>query len=335
MYRGCHSVAVASGQEVTVDSGDQSAGTEHRNRLEVRLFGGGHLGGEIPLDELAAIASRTQTLVTRLARSLTDRAGAGRTPAQMEDLNRLLLVGLRSGSPTTILDIAGPPGELELELGEVPADVGTQSMSLLADAIDAAVDPAVPLPELSDAALRSLDEWLAALAPYEQFEATTVVQGARRQRTTSPEAAMQELTRKRTGRVSSPSTEQMERAVEGRLYAVNLNTGRFVIEDDLGHSIALTLTGLAADEVADLLVRRRVEARGFPILDAQGRLTGLQAIRIDAASGIEGLDPEAFWQDVELGELVQGLAPLPAVEAFEIADLTADEVDYFWAAVEG
>jgi hypothetical protein len=80
---------------------------EHaRARVIFTLHDSQHLPGEIPLTALAGIAAETQTLIRRLARSLDERSGPGRTPVAIENATELLLVAVRPGS--TMLDVVGP-----------------------------------------------------------------------------------------------------------------------------------------------------------------------------------------------------------------------------------
>ncbi len=65
-----------------------------RARLRLHLVGGDHPDGEVPLDRLGQVAEHTQELVLRIARGLSGREGAGRTPAPLRAATRLLLVGI-------------------------------------------------------------------------------------------------------------------------------------------------------------------------------------------------------------------------------------------------
>jgi len=120
-----------------------------RPRLSIRLRGGTGGDGEIPLADLGRIATETQALVLRLARSLTERSGPGRTPDEIDELTRLVAVGIRSGS--SILEIAGPEMEEELPLDVTAPNVGVQALLALADGLEAA-SAGRPLPVAFEAA---------------------------------------------------------------------------------------------------------------------------------------------------------------------------------------
>lgn len=129
-----------------------------------------------------------------------------------------------------------------------------------------------------------------------------------------------------------PAERTPSRTVEGVLYDVNLHTGRYVIEDDMGHAIALETSIFTRDHIAPLL-GRRVRAEGTPRPDESGRLQAIEVTALTRAPDVEGLDPERFWRNVELDELLAGAEPLESLDELRIHGLTAEEGDAFLRAI--
>jgi hypothetical protein len=300
-----------------------------RSRITLRLVDASHADGEMPLAALARIAEETQQLVRRLARSIADRSGPGRTPVALEEQTEMFLVGFSAGS--TLLELAGPRPEPQLDIGRVPVDTGTQAFAALVEAVQAAAAGSA-LPDAFDQpSTRGLRDWLGVLAE----EATTVDVTAEieaRQPTTihlEPKTARAAVVERETP--SAPSARP-ERTIEGTLYAVNLHTGRYQIEDDVGHAIAAVATLFTAEQVAPLL-GQRVQARGVPQFDDGGRLQSLELTRIASAPEIEGFDREAFFRVTELAELVRDVEPIRSIEDLAIPDLSEDDIESFLRAI--
>lgn len=302
---------------------------DYRLHLVLRLIGGDDPAGEIPLDRMAQVADATQELVVRLARGLSGRSGAGRTPGALAADLRLNLVSIGPGS--TMLDIAGPPLEAELDLGgDVDPPAAVQALELLSRALKGTARDDVPLPLLSRPAAESLDRWLSAFQPYEEI-AATVGRGTEKQEVRlAPQSARQTLHRK----VNPPSDrvdEKVVRRVEGELYAVNLHSGRFRVEDDLGHSIQLVVPGDLATGAGRLL-GNRIRAVGQVDLDEVGAIRELTVNAIDAAPEDDSL-PESLDREAELEDrLEQAAAIAPADLAMD--DLEDEEAEAFWRAIE-
>jgi len=222
MRRTCEEDATVSFEEQEPD----------RARLVLTLRDSRHRPGEIPLAELARIAHETQTLVRRLARSLDERSGAGRTPDAIDEVTELKLVGIHPGSTT--LEVAGPTREPELDLGlHRSDDIGTRALDSFINGLDAITRHA-PLPDaFDDICARSLQDWLGAMAASTsdlRLEASVGGRAARSIQLT-PAVARAELVRRRTTQSTPVAPTQ---AVEGRLYAVDIDSGRYRIRDDAG-----------------------------------------------------------------------------------------------------
>lgn len=305
---------------------------QHRARLVLRLTGGEHADGEIPLDRLADIARRTQELLVRIGRSLTGREGVGRTPADVREATRLTLIALGSGS--TSLEIAGPPVEPRLDLGEqAPPDVTGQSMDALGDALEALGTEEAPSIGLSEAVADSLDSWLGTFEGYEALSASVQEDAGRSWSVTlSPVVTRTRLRQRRAS--SSGARESTARQVEGELYAVNFRSGYYRLEDDIGNSIALRVTP-PRNEWAGALVGHRVRAVGDATLDQDGLIRELSVTELRRANGesFEFAGGELREQD-DVQQRLESAPRIALVEELQLEGLTDDEADAFWAAIE-
>jgi hypothetical protein len=313
--------------------GDTVASGEHepaRARLVFTLRDSQHHPGEIPLAELARIATETQMLVRRLARSLDERGGPGRTPAAIEQATELMLVDVRPGSTT--LEVVGPVQEPQLDLGfDVPEDIGTRALDSFLSGLEA-IAQHEPLPDaFDDISARGLEDWLAAMAGSTSDLKVEASVGARPSRSIylAPAAARVEVGRRRAAR-NSPIAPV--RSAEGRLYAVDLDSGRYRIRDDAGNSISMATAGLSREDVVPLL-GQRVRAEGTPRFDEQGRLSSLDVSGLSLARDVEGLDTASFFAGIELDRLVGDTRPLESMSELTIPDLTATDVADLLAAM--
>lgn len=310
---------------------DHGSTPSSRARMEVRLVGGPHPDGEVPLGALAGIAQTVQDLVSRLAREVSGRSGAGRTPDELSDMSRLLLVGLRAGSTT--LEIAGPEVDMELDLGrDIPADAGTQALERFALVLEsvAAPKPALP-PDLDSPAARSASELLEALAPYPQVDVELEAAGRRHQVRLRPTAIAAAL------RQDDPAAETTEpyavsRTVAGVLYALNLHTGRFQVEDDLGATIDLSVPP-ALRPGALRLVDQRVVATGVA-QSTGGRLRLVEVTGIEPAGELPGIDADAFRRPANLADLLRAATPLASLDDLVVEGLTDAEALAFLTALD-
>lgn len=299
-----------------------------RARINIHLIGGLHADGEVPLDDLAHIGQHLQQLVRRLGRQVSDRTGAGRTPEGLRRLTGLLLVGLRTG--TTTLEFAGPPLDAQLEL-DIDEDAGTQALDRLVDALAAMAQPEPRLPDdLSPAAAESIWGLVGSLAPYPEVE-VAVSRGERSDRVGfSPSVAVQALGDGRQPDEPGAAVVSV-RQVAGTLYALNLHTGRFQIEDDLGATIDLAVPAELRPG-ALRFVAKVVVASGTGDPDTRGRLR-LDVTGIEPDDLTEAVDVRAFRASNELDDLLADAVPLRSLDELAIDGLTEDEAAAFLAAL--
>lgn len=295
----------------------------------LRLSGGGSREGTISLSRLASIADTTQKAVTKLARSLTDRAGPGRSPLALEQTTQLVLVAIGPGS--TVLQLERETAQTTLQLPGVDLDLGLQAIETFLQGVAAAAGEGALPAAFSAPAVESTRLWFEALSDYDEvrLDAQGVPGGSIRFR---PAAAAQSPAL--IGPAAAPGAGMgTDRAVEGVLYAVNLHTLVFRIEDDLGRSIPCHLS--ADVDTPGRFLGLRVRAAGPATLDDSGRIENLEIKSLDLASDAPGLERERFFGSRTAADLVAEAAPLESMADLAIDGLTQEEAESFTQAVAG
>lgn len=299
-----------------------------RPQMRLRLSGGAERDGEIGLDELARVAEETQRLVIRLARGLTDQRGPGRPRGVIVEATRLFLVGLEPGS--TVLEIAGTESDLDsLSAEDMPGDLGEVALTLFVDSVQALSEeqPTLP-PGMDSAAVGDLDEWLRNLRSYARVSLDISLPSGTRAAEFVPVPARRRLEAARP-QPSLPFISSSHQALYGRLYALNLRTGSFSIEDDTGHSIRLAVPEDLRSRVAQL-IDSRVRAIGNARLDERRRLIGFDVADLESVPVPELPAQGEFFRR---HELVPKSPVEQKLEAGIVPDLTADEIESFMAAL--
>ena len=287
--------------------------------------------GEILLDDLTKIAKTTQSFVRQIARSMIGQRTGG-TSSALREATALRLVGLREGS--TVLDIAGP----ELDNAEAldfdfPADLGALSLGMLSEGISALGDSDSP-PELPAGYDRGLvedfDEWLRSLAIFETVALEAHVEAHMVEVKIEPPAARRRL-KDATPQAALPFVNAMQQMLEGTLYAVNLNTGTFSIEDAVGHKIRLKVPEEVRSTAATL-VGHRVRAIGDAELDERLRLKSFEVTTLRLVTDRERLSEQTgFFDRHELPRPNQD--EIRDSEGWGIDGLSEEESSEFLAAL--
>lgn len=300
--------------------------TSERSTIRLRLLGNQYPAGEISLSDLGAVAERGQRLATRLARAEEGRGGPGRSPGRLTEGVRLMFTGIEPGS--TQLLIAGPPREPQLDLGPMGEETVERVFLQLTQGLNAAASGRDLPNGYDDLSRRALAEWLDALAETAPEVEIVCRVGGRDPLTVRfyPAAAR--------ASVQEPPSSHAPPAisVEGVLYAVNLHTGRYRIEDDMGSIIDLVASLFTNEQIAPLL-GERVAASGSAVYDDAGRIKEVDATTITPAPGIDGLDPSRFWRAVEIEELLKDSSPVTSWDELLIPGLSVDEGDAFLRAL--
>ncbi len=285
-----------------------------RSTIRLRLIGADFPDGEIPLDHLAAISSATQQLATRLARAAEDRGGAGRSSRRIEEGVRLLFVGIESGS--TGLLFAAPPDAPRLDLGG-PSDAAVdRALDRIADGVEADGELPGPFDGPAADALRDWFESVGAAAREAEIEVGVRSSPARRVRFDPSERLAALEPRPETRR---PIT------VEGVLYAVNLHSRRFIVEDDLGASLAVVVPE-AVEHRAALLLDQRVRVEGVGEYLADGKLRSVVANVVRPA--VSAIDSSPFWES-DTPELLAGSPSPPSLDELAVPGLTESDAERF------
>jgi hypothetical protein len=302
-----------------------------RPTLHLRLSGQNGHDGEIPLTDLAKVADQTQRVVTRIARGMIDDRNPGPIPKNVFDATTLFLVGLGVGS--TVLEIAlSEPAEnilsaqdMPLELGEIALTAFTESLEILSEDEP---EPVLPV-GIDDRAVEGIDQWLRALRRYSRITIDAKLGRNSFQAEIVPRVARRRL-QSAMSQPAMPYVSSHHQALTGRLYALNLRTGTFRIEDDAGHSIQLTVPEDMRTEAAQL-VNIRVRAIGNASLDEHHRLRSFNVAALEELP--ELVDQMAFF---ERHDLIEPSRPITADDLTlgVIPDLSDDEIDEFMAALE-
>jgi hypothetical protein len=302
-----------------------------RPMLHLRLSGENVRDGEIRLADLAKVADQTQRVVTRIARGMIDDRRPGPIPQNVAGATTLFLIGLGNGS--TILDMAlssraqdalsaeGMP----IELGEMALTALAESLEILSEDESVAVLPV----GIDNKAVEDIDQWLGALRAYHRVAIYVELGHSSFQAEIVPRHARKTL-QNATSQPTMPYVSADHQALTGRLYALNLRTGTFRIEDDAGHSISLTVPEDMRSEAAQL-INTRVRAIGKASLDERHRLRSFSVAALEELPDF--IDQMAFFERRDL------IAPPRSITSDDltlgvIPDLSDDEIDEFMTALE-
>lgn len=281
-------------------------------QFEFRLIGGESPEGELEADQLLAIVQSLKDVATRIARLETDAPAIGRPTNRAQRIAKLA-IGLVPGSTKVRVRRAEDEGALDFELDEeVSFD---EKFQAIVESIALDERPGW-VPDPLAVAVGDLRAALAKAAPTVEFTAAGQLQ--RTFRTAE--------TRRETWVTTSAPTEPDTVAFIGRLRAVDLDTHRLRVTDDIGNRVALPNVG--NDAAISRLIGGYVEVVGAPELDPNGRLARIhdavirQADEIPASAGVRDAVPlEAI------------LASASGPEPGGIPDLTEDEAELYLKAI--
>jgi hypothetical protein len=300
-----------------------------RPTLHLHLSSRNEPSGEISLAELAKVAEQTQKVVSLLARSLIDDLGPTELRQQVARATRLYLVGLRSGS--TVLDIAAPEqGADALAVEGMPVELRDVAMIAFVEALEALsqTQPELPL-GVDRKGARYIDDWLRSMRHHDQISVDAEVGRAIARATVHPTEARRNLKAAAT-QPSLPYVSASHQALVGRLYALNLRTGTFSIEDGTGHSIRLSVPEDIREEAAQL-ANKRVRAIGTPSLDnARRHLISFEVAALDELPPLG--DQMEFFETHRLEASSKTIAASDLGHGV-VVDLSDDEIDAFVSAL--
>ncbi len=290
-------------------TGAEEVSDVESNDLELRLSGLPTPDGEISLADLAAIAAPLQELATRVGRYVAEQSGPGRSLAAVENATRLRLRGVMEGS-TRLLVGYGQTDVLEIDNG-LQQSTADRFWEVI-EGISTDRRPSWTTPGIDDSALKLLD----GLRHAGSVEVSR--HDGRTTRFTPPTASREVWLR--TERVTDTPVVMV-----GWLKAVDLDSGRFRLTDDVGNRIPLVQ--VLDPEAAAALVGRRVAASGHEIRGPLGEFRGVQGARL------RPVELPSAWlapAPTDLAKVLSRPGPDP-----EGGDLTDDEFAAFMAALKG
>lgn len=280
-------------------------------QFEFRLIGASAPDGELEAEQLLAIVTSLKEIATKIGRVETDAEPIGRPPTRTQRVAKLT-IGLVPGSTSVRARRTGVGDALEFDLADEQAF--DEKFVALVESIALDQRPSWVGDSLSLAAA-DLTVALQQAAPVVEFK----VAGHLRRRFETGE------THRETWRVDwSSGADTITFA--GKLYAVNLNTHRLQVQDDVGHQVALPK--VSNDAEVSRLIGTYVTVTGVPERDARGRLTHIHDVVVVAAP--DPLDGSVVPAAVTLDEI---LASAPGVEPGGIEGLTDAEFDSFFEAM--
>lgn len=302
-----------------------------RPTLHLRLSDQNDRDGEISLADLAKVAGETQRVVTRIARGMVDDRRQGPGTRDVVAATTLFLTGIGSGS--IVLDLALNEAAQDTLVAEgMPIDLGQIALTIFVESLEtlSADEAETILPVgIDDNVMRDLGDWLRVLRGYSEIAIDTELDARSFHANIAPKNARKRL-RNAISQPSIPYISSSHQALTGRLYALNLRTGTFRIEDDARHSIRLLVPEDVRREAAQL-INKRVRAIGKASLDDRFRLLSFDVAALEQLP--ELVDQRAFFERHEL------VAPRRPIAADDLAlgiipDLSDDEIDTFVAAFE-
>lgn len=284
-------------------------------QFEFRLIDSDAPQGELEADHLIAIVQSLKEVAMKLSRTETEAEALGRPPRRTQRVAKLT-IGLAPGSTRVLVRRSESAQDaLPIELDEERAFDEKFQAIVLSIALDERPDW---VPDALSIAAGNLRAALETAAPTVEFKA-----GEQIRHTFNTKATHRETWRPRVG---EPAGEAV--TFVGRLRAVNLDTHRLTVTDDVGNKVALP--NVVIDAGIGHLLGEYVTVVGAPERSETGNLTQLHDAQIKAAPAL----PAGFGHGVpEATSLEQILASAPGPQFGGIPGLTDEEEDAFLDAL--
>lgn len=281
-------------------------------RFEFRLIDGTAPSGQLEADDLLALVQSLKQVATKLGRDETEGGLVGRPTKRTQRLAKLN-VGLAPGSTRVLLQrTAASDDVLDFDLEEERSF--DECFEVIVASIASDTRPDWVSGSLATAAGK-LRAALAHAAPQVEF----TVDGRVNQRFATGETHTQ------TWLTDGELDEEIVSFV-GRLRAVNLDSHRLQVTDDVGNRIALV--DVEDDAEAGRLLGGYVTVIGSPERDAKGRLSHIHRPEITAAPVLPYLPGARETVSIEEA-LSRAEGPVPG----GIRDLTDAEAAAFFEAI--
>ncbi len=283
-------------------------------QFEFHLRGADVPNGQLRADHLIAIIQSLKDVAMGIGRLETGADDRGRAPAKVHRVASLI-IGMKPGSTTILAQRAGVGSEaLDFDLPDEEA-FDARFVSLI-KAIANDVRPDWVDDSLARAA-GQLTSALMASAPRIAFTADG---------RTRNEFSTAGLRREIWNATAETPTDD-EITLVGRLYAANLQTHRYQVQDDVGHQVALP--NVTGDQSVRTLLGEYVHVVGTPIFDDRGTLVRLLHATITQA---RELITSEVPQPIPLEQILQSA---PGPDPDDGITLTDEEFDAFWDAIHG
>jgi hypothetical protein len=290
-------------------------------RFEVRIEGESIQPGKLAVRDLQKLAPVLQTALERTARVLQREPGAapGPVPRDVQQATNLLLVGIESGSANLLLELPMPVEEQADEgLFPLPGrDLGQRAMDTFVRGLHELETGASTVPDDWDNSVMEVAEELANFVNERQFvievSSHPTQQKARKARIAP---AIADRFRVRHTPIRQPRTTR------GRLFLVDLKTGRIDVEDEKGQRVQCQFPE-TLEPLVKQLVGEMVLVSGEEEVDLAVSRRGKLEVTSLQPAGEEVTLAGDFWANKTAAEQAreQGVGPMGSV-----ADLAAGEV---------
>lgn len=299
-------------------------------RFEVRIEGESIRPGKVAVRDLGKLGPLLQAAIERTARVLRHEPGRapGPVPRDVYETTNLLLVGIESGSANLLLELPVPE-ELESDEGLFPLparDLGLRAMDAFVRGLHRLERGEAEVPDEWDNSVMEIAEDLAAFAKDRQvvidISSTTPRQKTRKARISPANA---DRFRVRHAPITQP------RMARGRLFLVDLKSGRIDVEDEDGQRVQCHFPSELETRVKSL-IGEIVLVSGVEEVDlAAGSRRKLEVASLDPGGEEVPLSRD-FWDNTSAVEQAreQGVGPISTVVDFAAGDvLDEDELQRF------
>jgi hypothetical protein len=212
----------------------------------------------------------------------------------------------------------------------VPANLDEITIGLAIEAFRRLGDGERPeMPAGIDArAVEDIAAWLRGVRTYDFVSIDAVLPDGRQEEVTvMPRIAQQRIGSAVTAPMM-PYVTMTDQALDGQLYAVNLRSGIFRIEDVTGRSIRIEVPESLRSRTAQL-VGTRVRVIGKPNLDKRHHLMSFEATDIGTGHAPPGIEQTGFFDPHEL--VLKPPVSDDELDSWGVYDLAEDEVEAFLA----
>lgn len=283
-------------------------------QFEFRLIDGEAPDGELEADQLIALVHSLKEVATKIGRAETDAEAVGR-PSKRTQRVAKLAIGLAPGSTKLLVRRADDEAALDFDLDDEKAFDEKFQAIVESIALDERPDWVTDTLAIAAGELRAA---LEKAAPTVEFK----VAGDVRRTFKTKE------TRRETWKASEGESGPETVTFVGRLRAVNLDTHRLQVTDDIGNRVALP--NVVNDAAAGRLLGGYVTVVGSPERDPKGKISQIHEAVVTAAPPLPDGVQVGAPPNISLEEI---LASAPGPMFGGITDLTDEEAEAFFEAI--